>query len=171
MPKRLVIKGHLSLEELEIRYKKAKDGTLQSHYQIIWLLAKGHLSEEVSAITGYSRSWIYELVWGYNRVGPSSLGDKRAEGLGRKGLLSEAQLQALYKAVNSKVDKEPWNPKRVREWISDVLGRDVHYSRGADYLKRVKSMDKPRPLKNAGVKREKGVRVRRVKEVTTEQSL
>lgn len=27
--------------------------------------------------TGYSRSWMYELVWGYNRIGPETLGDQR----------------------------------------------------------------------------------------------
>ncbi len=32
--------------------------------------------------TGYSRSWIYELVWGYNRSWPETLGDQRASNQG-----------------------------------------------------------------------------------------
>jgi hypothetical protein len=28
------------------------------------------------AVTGYSRGWIYELVWGYNHLGPESLEDR-----------------------------------------------------------------------------------------------
>jgi hypothetical protein len=43
------------------------------------LLASGRSSAEVSKITGYSLSWIYELVWGYNSIGAESLGDKRHE--------------------------------------------------------------------------------------------
>ncbi len=41
MPKRIKIEEHLSLDELEIRYRQAKEGVERTHYQIIWLLAKG----------------------------------------------------------------------------------------------------------------------------------
>jgi DNA-binding response OmpR family regulator len=73
MPKRITIAPHVSVEELEKRYRQAKDPLERSDYQIIWLLAQGRRTEEVAAITGYSRSWIYELVWGYNRVGSETL--------------------------------------------------------------------------------------------------
>jgi len=82
MPKRITIQPHLSLEELERRYRQANDRTERSHYQLIWLLAQGKPTEEVAALTGYSRSWIYELVWGYNRLGPDTLGDKRHNNVG-----------------------------------------------------------------------------------------
>ena len=67
MPKIIKIEPHLSLEELETGYRQAKELVLRTHYQIIWLLAKGMSTQEVAVVTGYSRSWIYELVWGYNR--------------------------------------------------------------------------------------------------------
>lgn len=38
MPKGMSIEPHLSLTELEQRYRQAKDGVQRSHYQIIWLL-------------------------------------------------------------------------------------------------------------------------------------
>jgi len=59
MPKRIIIAPHLSVEELEHRYRQAKDPVERSHYQIIWLLAQGKLSQEVASVTGYSRIWIY----------------------------------------------------------------------------------------------------------------
>jgi hypothetical protein len=77
MPKRVTIEAHLSLEELENGYRQASEPVKRTHYQIIWLLAKGMTTQEVVAATGYSRSWIYELVWGYNRIGPETLGDQR----------------------------------------------------------------------------------------------
>lgn len=99
MPKRISIESHLSLTELEQRYRQAKDPVDRSHYQIIWLLASGRSSQEVSEITGYSRSWIYELVWGYNRIGPESLGDKRHEHLGAETLLNDIQVFLTFEAV------------------------------------------------------------------------
>ena len=41
MPKWITIAPHLSLEELENRYRQAKEPVERSHYQIIWLLASG----------------------------------------------------------------------------------------------------------------------------------
>ncbi|MBN3883152.1 helix-turn-helix domain-containing protein [Nostoc sp.] len=79
MPKIIKIEPHLSLEELETGYRQAKELVLRTHYQIIWLLAKGMSTQEVAVVTGYSRSWIYELVWGYNRSGIETLGDQSDE--------------------------------------------------------------------------------------------
>ena len=50
MPKRLSIEPHLSLAELEQRYRQSKDAVDRSHYQIIWLLASGRSSKEVSQV-------------------------------------------------------------------------------------------------------------------------
>ena len=64
MPKRITLEPHLSPDELQSRYRQASDPVERSHYQIIWLLASGKSPREVAAVTGYSRHWIYELVWG-----------------------------------------------------------------------------------------------------------
>jgi transposase/predicted DNA-binding transcriptional regulator AlpA len=77
MPRLLTIAPHLSCEELQAGFRQAKTPTVAHHYQIIWLLASGKTTAEVMAVTGYSRGWIYELVWGYNHLGPESLGDHR----------------------------------------------------------------------------------------------
>lgn len=34
-------------------------------------------TQEVAAVTGYGRSRMYELVWGYNSIGFETLGDQR----------------------------------------------------------------------------------------------
>jgi predicted DNA-binding transcriptional regulator AlpA len=79
MPKRITIEPHISLEALQIRFRAASSATTAHHYQIIWLLAQGKTTDEVMAVTGYSRNWIYELVRDYNRLGPDSLGDNWLE--------------------------------------------------------------------------------------------
>ena len=54
MPKRLELSPHASTEELEHRYRKAKDPVERSHRQIVWLLSEGRTTEEVCEVTGYS---------------------------------------------------------------------------------------------------------------------
>jgi hypothetical protein len=68
------------LVELKQRYHQSKDPIQRSHYQILWLLAQGKTTQEVAAVKGYSRSWIYELG-GYNHDGASSLGRWTISGL------------------------------------------------------------------------------------------
>ena len=74
----------------------------RSHYQIIWLLAQGKRSNEVAQITGYSRSWTYELVWSYNRLGPKALGDKRHDNPGAKPLLMIGSKHSYGNCYNSR---------------------------------------------------------------------
>lgn len=57
MPKKIRLQGHLTTEELERRYKQAKDGVERSQYQIIWMLSQWWSTTEVMAATGYSRGW------------------------------------------------------------------------------------------------------------------
>jgi len=112
MPKRVTIEPHLSLEDLETGYRQAKEPVKRTHYQIIWLLAKGTTTEEVVAATGYSRSWLYELVWGYNRIGPETLGDQRSSNQGSsEPLLDDVQQALLWQAL-----QEPPLLGRAVEW-------------------------------------------------------
>jgi transposase len=69
----------------------------RSHYQIIWLLAQGKPTEEVATVTGYSRTWIYELVRGYNQVGATMLGDLRHQNPGAAPKFTDVQQANLYK--------------------------------------------------------------------------
>ncbi|MGB3267778.1 MAG: hypothetical protein WBA89_27955 [Microcoleus sp.] len=136
MPKRISIEPHLSLPELQQRYRQASYPVEKSHYQIIWLLASGRSSREVSQITGYSLSWIYELVWGYNRIGPKSLGDKRHEHQGADTLLNDVQQAQLWQALQSPpTEGGLWNGQKVANWMSELLGRSVSRQRGWEYLK------------------------------------
>jgi transposase len=147
MPKRIQIAAHLSVEELEQHYRQAKDGVESRHYQIIWLLAQGKRSEEVAKLTGYSRSWIYELVWGYNRLGTDSLGDKRHQNPGATPLLDDCQQAQLWQLLNEQpADGDLWDGPKVAQWMSQILGRSIHPQRGWDYLRSMEMrLRRPRP--------------------------
>jgi hypothetical protein len=58
MPIRLSIHAHLAVDELETRYRRAKDPVACSHWQVIWLLAQGRVSAQVAAVMGYTANWI-----------------------------------------------------------------------------------------------------------------
>jgi hypothetical protein len=60
MPKRLYLEDHLSSEELEYRYRKAKDPVLRTHLLIIWQPSLGKTTCEISATT--RRQWRAELT-------------------------------------------------------------------------------------------------------------
>lgn len=126
MPKRITIQPHLSVEELLLRFRGAETVTQAHHYQIIWLLAQGKNTTEVMEITGYSRNWIYELVWGYNRNGPDSLGDHRCQNQDSAPLLNDIQQAQLWQVLQQPpADGGLWNGRKVADWMSDLLGRKV----------------------------------------------
>jgi transposase len=68
---------HLSVEELEARYVGCQDVTASRHFQVIWLLARGHTISQVSETTAFGERWVEQLLARYNAEGPEALGDLR----------------------------------------------------------------------------------------------
>lgn len=136
MPNRVQVADHLSLEELERRYREAKTGIERSHYQILWFLAQGRSPAEVSELTRYSRDRIYKLLRRYNEQGPSVLGDQRRHNPGQTPLLDALQQAQLWQALQTPPgDGDLWDGPKVARWMSEVLGRPIHPQRGWEYLK------------------------------------
>ena len=53
---------HLSAEELEERFVECQAATASRHFQVIWLLARGHTASQVSATTAFGERWIEQLL-------------------------------------------------------------------------------------------------------------
>ena len=60
------IVAHLSLEELEKRYRAAQDATEARHLQAIWLLAQGRAVLEVADVLAFVPRWVEALAARYN---------------------------------------------------------------------------------------------------------
>ena len=44
------VASHLSVEDLEVGFRSARDPTAARHFQVIWLLARGHTIADVAAV-------------------------------------------------------------------------------------------------------------------------
>src|SRR4028118_1885826 len=86
---------HLSLEELEARYRAARGATEARHHQAIWLLAQGRTFLEVAEVLAFVPRWVERLAARYNAFGPEALGDRRRRNGRTASLLTPELLAAL----------------------------------------------------------------------------
>ena len=147
MPKKIELQQHLGAAELARRYRAARDPVERTHYQIVWLLARGKTTTEVMAATGYSRSWVQEVARRYNRQGAAGLGDRRHRNPGGEALLDQAGRGELRAALAGEApDGGLWSGRKVAARIARKAGRAVGPQRGWEYLRRLGHTPKvPRP--------------------------
>ena len=142
------IVGHLPVEELEARYRAARDATEARHFQAIWLLAQGRTVLEVSEVLAFVPRWVEELAQRYNAVGPSALGDRRRRNGRAASLLTPEVLAALAERLTAPPeDGGAWSGPKAAAWMARRLGlAKVHPQRGWEALKRLGwSIQAPRP--------------------------
>src|ERR687893_297988 len=142
------IVDHLSVEQLEARYRAARDVTAARHLQAIWLLAQGRTFLEVAEVLAFAPRWVEELAARYNAHGPEALGDQRQRNGRAASLLTEEVLTALAERVRTPPDDGGlWSGPKVAAWMARHLGLEhVHPQRGWEALKRIDwSVQAPRP--------------------------
>ena len=107
----------------------------------------GKTSEEVAQVTGYKRSWIYELVWRYNRQGAENLGDSRQTNQGAPPMLTDEQQAQLYQILSDNApDDGLWNGRKVADYLCELLERPVSPQQGWRILKQMNfTLKVPRP--------------------------
>lgn len=148
MGRRLRLEPHLAGDELERRYRAAKEPHERSWWQILWLLSKGESATAVAASTGYSRYWIGRLVRRYNTEGPEAMRNRQYTHSHRgQPLLSPEQLAELAEVVRGPAPEgDYWIGRTVAVWISAKLGRPVSVYLGWAYLVRLEGKRRrPRP--------------------------
>ena len=142
------IVAHLPLEELEARYRAARDATEARHFQAIRLLAQGRTFLEVAEVLAFVPRWVEQLAARYNAFGPEALGDQRRRNGRAATLLTEEVLSALAERVRTPPeDGGLWSGPKVAAWIARHLGlAAVHPQRGWEALRRIGwSPQAPRP--------------------------
>ena len=138
MVKRLTLQAHLRADELERRYREARDPVARSQWQILWRVARGQATAAIVASTGYWPTWIYRIVRRYNADGADGVGDRRRQNPGAAPLL-DATGQADLRAALAGPAPEggAWSGPAVASWLAARLGRSVGPQRGWVYLRRL----------------------------------
>ena len=123
---------HLSVAELEERYRAAQDATEARHTQAIWLLAQGCTVLDVAGVLAFAPRWVEQLAARYNAHGPAALGDQRQHNGRAASVLTEAVLAALAERLKAPPeDGGRWTGPKVALWMARYLGVErVHPQRG-----------------------------------------
>lgn len=147
MARRLSIPAHLTLDELEQRYRRARDPVARSHWHILWLLSSGTPTAEVARVSRYSVNWVREIARRYREDGPAGIGDRRHGNPGATPLLAWPQQEALRAALGGPApDGGLWTGRWVAAWMSEALGRSVSVQRGWEWMRRLGfTPQRPRP--------------------------
>ena len=145
--RRLTIPAHLTLDELEQRYRRAMDPVARSQWQMVWLVAGGAPTAEVARVTGYSVPWVRAMARRYREAGPGGIGDHRHGNRGAAPLLDGGQQAALRHALRGPApDGGIWTGRQVAVWMGRVLGRPVRAQRGWEWMRRLGfTPQRPRP--------------------------
>jgi transposase len=151
MSRSIHLEPHLSTDELGARYRKAPDKVERSHWQFLWLLARGFTAKAIAHITGYSAYWIGQIARRYNARGPDGTIDQRrlARRLARphQQLLTAAHYTELRAALSGPAPQhDRWNGRTVAAWMAQRLGRSIRRQLGWVYLRRLGArLRAPRP--------------------------
>ena len=149
MARRIRLATHLSVAELEQRYRTAHEPHERTWWQMLWLLARGQTATAIAQSTGYTRTWIGPIAKRYNTEGSAGMVHRHHTTSWRAPrMLSAEQQEELRVAL---ADLAPdgakrWRARDVADWMAAKLGRPVATQRGWDYLQRLKhSLQVPRP--------------------------
>lgn len=142
------IEAHLSIPELEARYKTAVDPIGKSHFHALWLLSSGYEVEEVAELLSFSPRWVRALGKRYNEGGAEALGDQRVHNGTKPTILTPEALAALTERIKTPPDAGGlWTGPKIARWLAKFHGlRSVHDQRGWDALIAIGySIQQPRP--------------------------
>jgi hypothetical protein len=148
MARQIHLQRHVSIDELERRYRVAKEPNERSWWQILWLLSQGHTAVAVSAVTGYSAYWIGQLAKRYNTDGPAGMHHRRHTTSHRNPPAVPPALQEeLRQAVAAAAARqEHWTGLEAAAWIGARLGHPVTTHLGwRDLVRAKQSLQVPRP--------------------------
>ena len=134
------IVGHLPVEELEARYRAARDATEARRYQAIWLLAQGRTVLEVSEVLAFVPP--ASLARRYNGFGPSALGDQRRHNGRAASLLTEEVLSALAERVAAAPPEDGgvWSGPKVAIWVRGTAPDAAGWRGGSAWRRCIRSV-------------------------------
>ncbi len=156
MGRHIHLATHLSVDDLEKRYRTAHEPHERSWWQILWLLAKGQTATTIAESTGYNRAWIGQITKRYNTEGLDGMVNRQHTTSWRAPrMLSVQQQEKLRQALAGPAPdgSKRWRARALADWMAAKLGRPVAAQRGWDYLQRLKHSQQAPAAPRAGQRR------------------
>jgi transposase len=147
MPRHIRLEPYLTNDEFHDRYRRAHDPVERSHWQFLWLLARGMTATAVAAVTGYSAYWVGQIARRYTTDGPAGVRDRRHARCAGRLDPTAARLTELGAALaEPHPDGDRSCGRTVAQWLTGRLGRRVSRQLGWRTLRRLGARWlKPRP--------------------------
>ena len=117
--RRIHLATHLSVDDLEQRYRAAHEPHERTWWQILWLLARGQLAKDIAESTGYTRTWSGQIAKRYNVEGPDGMVNRQHTMSWRAPrMLSATQQEELRAALAGSAPDGAthWTCWAVAEW-------------------------------------------------------
>src|SRR5258707_2234646 len=129
MARHIHLQPHLSVDELERRYRAAKEPNERTWWQLLWLLAQGRTATELSAVTGYRAYWIGQIAKRYNEQGPAGMQNRRHTTSYRPPPVLSLALQEELRAAlaEAAARNEPWTGGGGAARVAPRLRRPIPY--------------------------------------------
>jgi transposase len=135
MSRRIHVATHLSVNELERRYRAAHEPPERTWWQILWLLARGQTATAIAESTGYTRYGIGQIAKRYNAEGSEGMRNKQHTTSWRAPRMLSGEQQAEVRqalAGEAPEGATHWTCRAVADWMAAKLGRPVQGQRGWD---------------------------------------
>ncbi len=147
MPRRLVLADHLSTDELARGYRACRDPVERSHWQMVWLVSRGHTCPAAARLLGFRADSVRAVVHRYNDDGPPGLADRRHANPGHPALVPPETRAALRDALAAPPpDGGVWTGPKAAAWLTARLDRPVSPQRAWEVLRAVDyTLQRPRP--------------------------
>jgi len=151
MPAPLTLMPHLSLADLERRYRTCRDPIERSHWQMVWLVGQGQTCPAVVRVTGYRVATVRTVIHRYNADGAAGLVDRRHANPGQAPLVTPGvQEQLRTRLAAPPPDGGLWTSPKVAVWLTGQVGRPIRPQRAWEVLQRMGfSLQRPRPHASA----------------------
>ena len=148
MPRRIMLKPHLTTSELYRRYRACRHPQEKLRWRALYLISGGELANHAARRVGRSSGWISDLARRYNERGAEAVPDARGEvAPGRRSRLNTEAAQALDAALRvSPADGGLWTAPKVAAWIKERTGTSVNQSTAWRVMRRMGfTLQVPRP--------------------------
>lgn len=128
----IVIKPHLTIEEIARHRDIATNKRHYRRWQVIWLALQGtYQAEAIGKIVGIKTQSVYNLLCRYNRKGPDGLAAKPWGGC-RRSFVPPAKEQELLQSLHEQASRgEITTASQIRRVVEGAVGHRV--SRSAIY--------------------------------------